>query len=173
VAKQKSLPPEAKAAQIKYVEDCVNSVIKLFQGSSNPANRYNLQGLLAQFKTRCRVIDADAYNYGEDLLRTYAAGEEAKAKAEAELKAKREAEAKAAAELKAKQEAEAKAAAELKAKQEAEAKAAAELKAKQEAEAKAKADAAKKKSTITCFKGKTVKKVNAVNPKCPSGYKKK
>jgi hypothetical protein len=69
--------------------------------------------------------------------------------------------------------AEAKAAAELKAKQEAEAKAAAELKAKQEAEAKAKADAAKKKSTITCIKGKTVKKVNAVNPKCPSGYKKK
>ena len=49
----------------------------------------------------------------------------------------------------------------------------AELRAKQEAEAKAKADAAKKKSTITCIKGKTVKKVTAVNPKCPKGYKKK
>jgi secreted trypsin-like serine protease len=78
-------------------------------------------------------------------------------------------------ELKAKQEAEAKAAAELKAKQEAEAKAAAELKAKQEAEAAAevKAAAAKKKKTITCVKGKTIKKVTAVNPKCPSGYKRK
>lgn len=28
-------------------------------------------------------------------------------------------------------------------------------------------------STITCTKGKLVKKVTAVNPKCPSGYKKK
>jgi membrane protein involved in colicin uptake len=73
-----------------------------------------------------------------------------------------------AAELKAKQEAEAKAAAELKAKQEAEA--AAELKAKQEADAKA---AALKKTTITCVKGKLTKKVTAVKPKCPAGYKKK
>jgi hypothetical protein len=111
-------------------------------------------------------------------------------KAAAELKAKQEAEAKAAAEkaaaeLKAKQEAEAKAAAEkataeLKAKQDAEAKAAAEkaaaeLKAKQEAEAKAAAEkaAASKKTTITCVKGKLTKKVTAVNPKCPAGYKKK
>ena len=30
-----------------------------------------------------------------------------------------------------------------------------------------------KKSTITCIKGKLIKKVTAVNPKCPSGYKKK
>jgi hypothetical protein len=30
-----------------------------------------------------------------------------------------------------------------------------------------------KKSTITCIKGKTSKKVTAVKPKCPSGYKKK
>jgi M6 family metalloprotease-like protein len=85
-----------------------------------------------------------------------------------ELKAKQEADAKAAAELKAKQEADAKAAAELKAKQEADAKAAAELKAKQEADAKA---AAIKKTTITCVKGKLIKKVTAVKPKCPSGYK--
>jgi len=61
-------------------------------------------------------------------------------------------------------------AAELKAKQEAEAKAAAELKAKQEAEARA---AALKKTTITCIKGKLVKKVTAVKPLCPAGYKKK
>jgi hypothetical protein len=75
---------------------------------------------------------------------------------------------KVAAELKAKQEAEAKAAAELKAKQEAEAKAAAEVKAKQEAEAKA---AATKKTTITCVKGKLTKKVTAIKPKCPKGFK--
>ena len=96
------------------------------------------------------------------------AKQEAEAKAAAELEAKQEAEAKAAAELKVKQEAEAKAAAELKVKQEAEAKAAAELKARQEAEAKA---AASKKTTITCVKGKLVKKVTTVKPKCPSGYK--
>jgi hypothetical protein len=61
----------------------------------------------------------------------------------------------------------------LKAKQEADAKAASDLKAKQEAEAKAALAAATKKSTITCVKGKLTKKVTAVNPKCPAGYKKK
>jgi hypothetical protein len=82
-----------------------------------------------------------------------------------------------------------KAAADLKAKQEAEAKAAADLKAKQEAEAAAEkilsdakaeaarilaeAKAATKKITITCMKGKLTKKVTAIKPKCPSGYKKK
>ena len=85
-------------------------------------------------------------------------------------KAEVDAKAKAAAELKTKQEAEAKAAEELRVKQEAEAKAAAELKTKQEAEAKA---AANKKQSITCIKGKLIKKVTAVNPKCPAGYKKK
>jgi len=78
-------------------------------------------------------------------------------------------EARLAAELKAKQEAEAKAA-ELKAEKEAEAKAVAELKAKQEADAKA---SVLKKTTITCLKGKLVKKVTAVKPVCPKGYKKK
>ena len=42
--------------------------------------------------------------------------------------------------------------------------------AKQEAEAKA---AALKKTTITCLKGKLVKKVTAIKPVCPKGYKKK
>ena len=62
------------------------------------------------------------------------------------------------------------AAAELKAKQEADAKAKqeADAKAKQEADAKA---AAVKKATITCVKGKLIKKVTAVKPKCPTGYK--
>ena len=30
-----------------------------------------------------------------------------------------------------------------------------------------------KKSTITCIKGKSTKKVTAVSPKCPAGFKKK
>jgi len=33
--------------------------------------------------------------------------------------------------------------------------------------------ASPKKSTITCVKSKLVKKIIGVNPKCPSGYKKK
>lgn len=57
-------------------------------------------------------------------------------------------------------------AAELRTKQEA------DVKAKTEAEANAKAALSKKK-TITCAKGKKTKKVTAVNPKCPDGYKKK
>ena len=91
----------------------------------------------------------------------------AEAKVAAELKAKQDAEAQAAAELKAKQDAE------LKAKQAADAQAAAELKAKQDAEAQAAAAiaAAKKKTSITCVKGKLTKKVTAVKPKCPAGYK--
>jgi hypothetical protein len=76
-----------------------------------------------------------------------------------------------------------KAAAELKAKAEvaatkavADAKVAAELKAKiqaefEELEAQSAKAAATKKTTITCVKGKLTKKVTAVKPKCPSGYK--
>jgi hypothetical protein len=37
----------------------------------------------------------------------------------------------------------------------------------------AQAPTALKKTSITCVKGKTTKKVTAVNPKCPTGYKKK
>lgn len=48
---------------------------------------------------------------------------------------------------------------------------AAELKAKQEAEARTKTSSTKK-TTITCFKGNMMKKVTAVKPKCPAGYKK-
>ena len=87
-----------------------------------------------------------------------------------EFQAKQGAETKAAEALKAKQDAEAKAAAELKAKQDAEVQAVAELKARQEAEAKA---ASTKKTTIICVKGKTSKKVTAVKPVCPAGFKKK
>jgi len=80
-----------------------------------------------------------------------------------------------AAELKAKQEAEAKAEAETRAKAEAEAKskAEAEAEARAKAEAEAKASASRNKKTISCVKGKLTKKVTAVSPKCPKGYKKK
>jgi hypothetical protein len=82
------------------------------------------------------------------------------AKNTAQLKARQEVEAR-----------EAREAEELKAKQDSEeaaAKVAADLKAKQKAEAKA---AAPKKSSITCVKGKLTKKVTAVKPKCPAGYR--
>ena len=53
-----------------------------------------------------------------------------------------------------------------------------DVRAKAEADAKARAEAfakaaVKKKTTITCVKGKTKKKVTAIKPKCPKGYKKK
>jgi len=86
-------------------------------------------------------------------------------KAAAELKVKLDAEAKASAELKAAQD--------LRAKEEAE-KVALELKAKQDAEAQeALKKVIPKKITITCIKGKTIKKVTALKPVCPKGYKKK
>ena len=102
----------------------------------------------------------------------------ANAKAAAELRAATELKAsqdKAAADRKARQEAAEKEAADLKIKQEAEAKAAAEKAAADKiiADANAKAAAAVKKSTITCVKGKLTKKVTAVKPVCPKGYKKK
>jgi hypothetical protein len=96
-------------------------------------------------------------------------------KAAAELKIKQEAEAKAIADKAAAD----KAAADLKMKEEAQAaadKLLADAKiaaAKILAAAKAKAAATAKKTTITCIRGKLTKKVTAVNPKCPSGYKKK
>ena len=60
-----------------------------------------------------------------------------------------------------------------KARAEAEAKAEAEARAKAEAEAKTSIEVLKKKVTITCVKGKLSKKVTAVSPKCPRGYKRK
>lgn len=67
-----------------------------------------------------------------------------------------------------------KAAGDLKARQEADAKAeAARILAEAAAQAKAKASEAMKKTTITCVKGKLTKKVTALKPVCPKGYKKK
>lgn len=45
------------------------------------------------------------------------------------------------------------------------------LRTKYQESIKAKTGATGKKSTITCVKGKLAKKITAVNPKCPSGYK--
>jgi V8-like Glu-specific endopeptidase len=73
--------------------------------------------------------------------------------------------------IKAKQEAEEKAAAELLVILEAEKKAAAELAAQKVASVNAAANS--KKKLITCVRGKVIKKVTAVKPKCPAGYKKK
>ena len=65
-------------------------------------------------------------------------------------------------------------------KAEAEQQTAADLKSRLEAEAiaaelKAKSEAAKvsskKKTSITCFRGKIIKKVTGIKPKCPNGYK--
>ena len=118
---------------------------------------------------RFECLNSASENLGLEVKRI---SELAISKATNELRIKQEADAKAAAEkmaaeIKAKQDAEAKAAAD---------KAAAESKTKQEAEAKAAADkaaAAKKKITITCVNGKQTKKVTAVKPVCPKGYKKK
>ena len=46
-------------------------------------------------------------------------------------------------------------------------------KSKAKAEAKTSTEATSKKTTITCVKGKTVKKITAFKPVCPKGYKKK
>lgn len=93
-----------------------------------------------------------------------------KNKADAEARVKAEAEAKA----KAENEAKTKADQEAKARAEAEAKAKAEAEARAIAQAAAAAEVAKnKKITITCVKGKTKKKISAINPKCPKGYTKK
>jgi hypothetical protein len=80
---------------------------------------------------------------------------------------------KAEAEAKAKIDALAKAEADAKAKIDALAKAAADEKAKADAKVLAAKLAAAKKNTITCVKGKVVKKVTGIKPKCPSGFSKK
>jgi hypothetical protein len=122
-----------------------------------------------QGRKKLELVQVTMRRYGSEVLAISPVAEIVPSFAEiaAQMKAKQEADAKAAAELKAKQDADAKAAAELKAKQDADAKAAAELKAKQDAEAKATV----KKITITCTKGKLTKKVTALKPKCPAGYK--
>jgi hypothetical protein len=168
--------------------------IKIYRWLSPATNKYSVYkgkpfAILITSKNEAESGDAEIAAAQETAIQF---GIEADQKEAADLKAKQDAEAKAAADkaaadLKAKQEAEDKAAAELKAQKEAAAKialekAAAEAKALADkaAAAKAAADreaaakvAAEKKISITCIKGKLIKKVVAVNPKCPSGYKRK
>jgi len=172
----KSIRPDASVSTLIRIaretaidiEDVVVKDVKLIQFDSFV--RMMLDD--ATFEQIAKITDAKAKQEADTKAAAeLKAKQEADTKAAAELKAKQEADAKAAAELKAKQEADAKAAAELKAKQEADTKAAAELKAKQEADAKAKANSLTKKTTLTCVKGKLIKKVTGINPKCPTGYK--
>ena len=131
---------------------------------SDGSQSFGVGGGIAGFTPANKFLDLikTAENIvAEDRRKEFILAEEARL--DAELKAKQEAE------VKAKLEAEAKA----KAEEEAKAKVEAEAKAKAESEAKAKLEASKKKTTITCVKGKLTKKVTAVNPKCPAGYKKK
>ena len=101
---------------------------------------------------------------GKELIEKAVAGKSTRYQ-EKLVKQEKEAAAKAIAEANAKAEAEAKAKIEAAAKAEAEAKA--------KAEAEAKAETPKKKVSITCVKGKITKKVTALSPKCPKGFKKK
>ena len=150
-------------------DSCTSSYVSISQSGSRVTARYAKGGCLnpaQRFQDQTKYIQIPTL----DLL--YGAGKaDLERKSIIEAKAKAEAEAKAAAELKARQEAEAKARAEAEAR-EAAAKAEREAAAIAEAEAAAKA-AAKKKITITCVKGKQTKKVTAVKPKCPSGYRAK
>jgi len=165
----------------------IDDVIRFQEGALAIGERVTDSGVFVEYTNRnsnnftISITKGESYFIAKDTELKVAFE-----KAAAELRTKQEAEAKAATELKAKQVADAKvaadkAAAELKAKQEADAKAAAdkvvadkaaaELKAK--AEAASKAAASVKKTTITCVKGKLTKKVTAVKPVCPNGYKKK
>jgi hypothetical protein len=174
------------------VENDLRPPLTLFRDSSGASSDVqigNPQGIGTQFNVsefNLLITDIDSKKITIDLVGSsqinsanltelkVSASKNKAARTDEFAKAERlQAEVKAVAELKAKQEAEAKALAELKAKQEAEAKMAAELKAKQEADAKAAAAivAANKKTTISCVKGKLIKRVTAVKPKCPSGYK--
>jgi hypothetical protein len=177
-----------------------NILTNLYVGSSKDKNRHKVTvvgssvigqvgtepQLNAQADYRVRLgmpTPVPDYSQGKDLLDEIVKGkstryqeelkrleDEASSRAVAEANAKAEAEAKAKIEAAQRAIAEAKAAEEIKAKREAESIAAAELRAKQEVEAKA---AALKKTTINCVKGKVTKKVTAIKPKCPAGYKKK
>ena len=174
----KSIRPEASVSTLIRIaietaidiEDVIVKDLKLIQFDSFV--RMMMDD--TSFEQVAKIADAQA-NAAADKAAT-----ELKAKQEADAKAATD---KAAADLKAKQEADAKAAtdkaaADLKAKQEADAKAAADKiisdakaeAAKILADARAKATAPKKTS-ITCAKGKLTKKVTAVKPKCPAGFK--
>ena len=172
------------AADLKAQQEAVAKAAAELKAKEEADEKAAADKAEADLKAAAAKVAAELKAAADKIADDKAAAEQKAAaeKAAAELEAKQEADAKAAiekaaAELKAKQEADAKAAtekaaAELKAKQEADAKAAA-AKILAAAKAKAKAAVAKKKTTITCVKGKLVKKVTGVKPVCPKGYTKK
>jgi len=136
---------------------------------SQPISSLNYMGVNEALVCANYPVGGNRYSWRSAL--DVSAEKAAADKAAADLKAKQEAD------LKAKQEAEAKTAAD-KVVAEAKAEAARILaEANDQAKAAAAAAAAKaaaaKKTTITCVKGKLTKKVTAVKPFCPKGYKKK
>ncbi len=151
------------AADLKAQQEAVAKAAAELKAKEEADEKAAADKAEADLKAAAAKVAAELKAAADKIADDKAAAEQKAAaeKAAAELKAKQEADAKAAIE---------KAAAELKAKQEADAKAAA---AKILAAAKAKAAVAKKKTTITCVKGKLVKKVTGVKPVCPKGYTKK
>ena len=149
---------------VRYYVGTTGNGVGISNCQSDGSIKMDPDGGMSWFPAPYKFLDLIEYAetfVAEEKRKEFAKAEEARLAAE--LKAKQEAEAKA------KVEAEAKA----KSEEEAKLKAEEEARAKAEAEAKAKLEAAKKKTTITCVKGKLTKKVSAVKPKCPSGYKKK
>jgi len=174
---------------LDYPGDISNKLLLYKSGNCTIRAFTKLSRSIFTFDELRKEIVLESQAEAELKLKNEADAVEARAKDAAELKAKQEADARAA-ELKAKQESEATAAAdraavELKAKQEAEAKIAGDKAAAEKIIADAKAEAARilaaakakaaasKKITITCVKGKLTKKITAVKPVCPKGYKKK
>ncbi len=155
---------------VKFAQGSENSTLLvtaiLFNGKglSRPIIGTQVSISLVNVKNQMNILQAA----NDAAIAEAKAQADAEAQAAADRKAKKELEAKAIADA----QAEARAAAALKAQADAEAQAAAELKAKQVAEAKAKA-VALRKTTIICTKGKLTKKVTAVKPKCPAGFKKR
>jgi hypothetical protein len=165
---------------VRYYVGTTGNGVGISNCQSDGSIKMDPDGGMSWFPAPYKFLDLIEYAetfVAEEKRKEFAKAEEArlaaelKAKQEAEAKAKVEAEAKAKSEEEAKLKAEEEA--KSKAEEEAKSKAEEEARAKAEAEAKAKLEAAKKKTTITCVKGKLTKKVSAVKPKCPSGYKKK
>lgn len=157
---------------VRYYVGTTGNGVGISNCQSDGSIKMDPDGGMSWFPAPYKFLDLIEYAetfVAEEKRKEFARAEEARLAAELKAKQEEEARAKVEAEAKAKQEAEAKA----KVEAEAKAKAEEEARVKAEAEAKAKLEASKKKTTITCVKGKVTKKVSAVNPKCPKGYKKK
>lgn len=157
---------------VRYYVGTTGNGVGISNCQSDGSIKMDPDGGMSWFPAPYKFLDLIEYAetfVAEEKRKEFAKAEEARLAAELKARQEEEARAKVEAEAKAKQEAEAKA----KVEAETKAKAEEEARVKAEAEAKTKLEASKKKTTITCVKGKVTKKVSAVNPKCPKGYKKK